>query len=301
MTDALSPSRTQLEAMAAALEASGDYRVVRKLQVRDPLPSPPAGARLGLVLDVETTGADLRGDEVIELAMVRFAYSAQGEVLGVVDTFQGYHEPSRPISAEITALTGISAETVAGHALDVDAVGAFVAPTVIVLAHNAAFDRRFAERLHPHFTTKAWGCTMAEPPWREAGFEGLKLAYLAAQSGFFYDKHRALADCLATLELLARPLPASGRTALAHLLERARLPSFRLWAEGAPFEHKDTLKGRGYRWSDGEDGKPRAWWVDLAEPALEAESAFLRQHVYGYEVEPLQRRISAYDRYSERV
>ena len=37
------------------------------------------------------------------------------------------------------------------------------------------------------------GC-MAEPPWREEGFEGLKLAYLAAPSGFFCDKHRALAD-----------------------------------------------------------------------------------------------------------
>ena len=55
-----------------------------------------AGARLGLVIDVETTGADLRGDEVIELAMVRFAYTPDGEVLGVVETFQGYHEPTAP-------------------------------------------------------------------------------------------------------------------------------------------------------------------------------------------------------------
>ena len=124
-----------------------------------------------------------------------------------MDTFQGYHEPVRPISAEITALTGISGETVAGHSLDPEAVGAFVAPAAIVLAQNAAFDRRFAERLHPWFSTKAWGCTMSEPPWREERFEGLKLAYLAAQSGFFYDKHRALHDCMATLELLARPRP----------------------------------------------------------------------------------------------
>ena len=32
------------------------------------LPSQPAGAWLGLVIVVETTGADLRGTEVIELA-----------------------------------------------------------------------------------------------------------------------------------------------------------------------------------------------------------------------------------------
>ncbi len=67
--------------MADQLEASGDYRVVRKLAAR--LPCPPGG-RLGLVVDVETTGMDVRGDEVIELAMVR-SYSPEGEVLGVLD------------------------------------------------------------------------------------------------------------------------------------------------------------------------------------------------------------------------
>lgn len=117
MTAAL--SRAELEAMAAALEASGEYRIVRRLEPCPTLPAPPADTRLGLVVDVETTGSDVRGDEVIELAMVRFAYSPDGEVLGVIDTFQGYHEPTRPISAEITALTGISAE------MDADAVGAF--------------------------------------------------------------------------------------------------------------------------------------------------------------------------------
>lgn len=126
------------------------------------------------MLDVVTTGTDHRGDEVIELAMVRFVYTPEGEVLGVQETFQGYHEPTKPISAEITALTGIDAAGVAGHRLDTDAVGSFVAPAVIVLAHNAGFDRRFAERLHPYFCTKAWGCSMGEPPWRKGGFEGIK-------------------------------------------------------------------------------------------------------------------------------
>ena len=38
-----SPSRAELEAMAAALEASGEYRVVRRLVASDLLPSPPDG------------------------------------------------------------------------------------------------------------------------------------------------------------------------------------------------------------------------------------------------------------------
>ncbi len=290
-----------LEACAGRLEASGEYRVLRKLSPRPTLQEAPKGARLGVVLDVETTGMDLVHDEVIELAMTRFAYTPDGEVLGVHETFQGYHEPSRPISPEITALTGIHPDMVAGQKLDPDAVGAFVAPAVIVLAHNAAFDRRFAERLHPYFTTKAWGCSMNEPPWREEGFEGLKLAYLAAHHGFFYDRHRALHDCLATLEILARPLPSSGRSALAALLSRARQPSWRLWATDAPFERKDLLKARGYRWNGEESGSPRAWWVDVADAALEPEIGYLHSDVYGYEADVLRRRLTAYDRYSERA
>ena len=108
----------ELERMAARLEASGEYKVLRRLTQGASLPSPPPGAKLGLVLDVETTGSDARHHEVIELAMVRFAYTPEGEVLGVHDTFQGYHEPSAPIPPEITALTGIDDAKVAGHTLD---------------------------------------------------------------------------------------------------------------------------------------------------------------------------------------
>ena len=109
------------------------------------------------------------------------------------------------------------------------------------------------------------------------------------------------ADSPAPLELLAPPPPACAQTALNRLLDRARRPSWRVWAEGAPFERKDLLKARGYRWSSGEDGRPRGWWIDLAEAALEAEIAVLRDQVYGAEVQPLTRRVTAYDRYSERV
>ena len=108
---------------------------------------------------------DCARDEVIELAMVRFVYSPEGEVLGVQDTFQGLHQPNQQIPAEITAITGIDDAMVAGHKLDLDAIGGFVAPAQIVLAHNAGFDRGFAERLHGYFSTKPWGCSMCEPPW----------------------------------------------------------------------------------------------------------------------------------------
>ena len=43
---------------------------------------------------------------------------------------------------------------------------------------------------------------MSQVEWQSEGHEGVKLAWLAAGAGFFYDKHRAVNDCHAGIELL---------------------------------------------------------------------------------------------------
>jgi DNA polymerase-3 subunit epsilon len=291
----------ELEAMAAVLEATGQYRVLRKLSSRARLEPDGAPTRTGLFVDVETTGLDPLRHEIIELAMVPFSYGLDGRIFEVGDPFHELRQPSEPIPPEITAITGISDDLVAGKAIDPAQVAAFAAPAALVIAHNAAFDRRFLERYCDTFTTKPWGCSMMQVPWAEEGHEGVKLAYLASGAGFFYDKHRAIHDCLAAIELLARPLPKSGALALSCLLEQARRPTWRLWAEGAPFELKDVLKARGYRWNAEHGGAPRAWYIDVDEAGREAELAFLRREIYQRDVAPLSRRIDAYDRFSDRV
>jgi DNA polymerase-3 subunit epsilon len=287
--------------MAAALEASGAYRVLRKLQPRPRL-DPPADVQLrtGLFVDVETTGLDPSRCEIIELAMVRFTYGLDGQIYAVGEAFGKLREPSQPIPPEVTAITGLTDEMVAGQRIDPAEVAAFAAPAALVIAHNAAFDRRVLERFCEVFRTKPWACSMSQVNWAAAGYEGLKLAYLATSAGFFYDKHRAIHDCLAALELLARPLPKSDRPALQELLAQARRPSWRIWAENAPFELKDTLKARGYRWNGEAGGAPRAWYVDVPEADREAELAFLQREIYRGEIELLVRRIDAHDRFSDR-
>ena len=286
-TDAL-----DLEAMAAALETSCDFRVLRRLAPRAPIP-PPAGliTRQGLFVDTETTGLDPIGDEIIELAMVPFTYGLDGQVYCVGEAFQQLREPSRPIPPEVTAITGIDDAMVAGQRIDPDAVARFAAPAALVVAHNAAFDRRFLERLCETFNTKPWACSMSQVDWAGEGYEGAKLAYLASGAGFFYERHRATHDCLAAIELLARTHPRSGRTGLAQLLERARAPSHRIWAENSPFDLKDVLKARGYRWNGEGSASPRAWYIDVDEAAREAEVAFLRAEIYRGDIDLLVRRI----------
>jgi len=290
-----------LEVMAQTLERSGGYRVLRRLTPFRRREA-PAGVqtRQGLFVDTETTGLDVARDEIIELAMVPFTYGLDGEIYEVGEAFQKLRQPAKSIPPEVTAITGIDDAMVEGHVIDPQSVAAFAAPAALVIAHNAAFDRKFLERYCDVFNTKPWACSMSEVDWAGEGYEGAKLAYLASSAGFFYERHRATHDCLAALELLARTHPVSRRTGLAQLLERARTPTWRIWAENSPFDLKDQLKARGYRWNAEAGSGPRAWYIDVTEGARDAEIAFLQAEIYRGEVQPLTRRVDAYDRFSSR-
>ena len=61
---------------------------------------------------------------------------------------------------------------------------------------------------------------------------------------------------------------------------------------------KDLLKARGYRWSDGSDSRPKSWWVELDEDALDDELHYLRTEIYRWpDADPPVRRLTAYDRF----
>jgi DNA polymerase-3 subunit epsilon len=96
-------------------------------------------------------------------------------------------------------------------------------------------------------------------------------------------------------------LPTTGTTALAVLLEQARKKTMRVWAEQSPFDLKDSLKRRGYRWGDGNDGRPRSWYIDLDESKLDDEIAFLKSEIYLLDVEPRLHTLTAFDRFSVRA
>jgi len=290
-----------LEKMVQTLESTGRYRVLRQLSPRMGVtPAEGAQIRQGLFVDVETTGLDSERHEIIELAMVPFTYGVDGEIYGIGEPFHQLREPSKPIPPEITAITGIDDALVAGKRIDPADVAAFAASADLVVAHNASFDRRFLDRFCQTFSAKPWACSMTQIDWSAEGFEGVKLSYLAVSAGFFYERHRAVHDCLAAIELLGMTLPRSGGLALAQLLKQARATTWRVWAERSPFDLKDVLKARGYRWNGDGSGAPKAWYIDVADADLDAKIDFLSREIYLGEVHPLTRKIDATDRFSDR-
>lgn len=292
---------TELERVARELEETGDYRVLRRLKPRTQV-NPPNGTdtKIAIILDVETTGLDLARSEVIELAMVPFEFSPAGRIFRVGAPLQQFNQPIEPIPLEIATLTGITDELVAGQHLDRARIEAFADSAAIIIAHNAAFDRPFAERISPLFKTKPWACTMCGIPWKEEGIEGRRLKDLLAHFGLFFDSHRAFEDCLAAIELLTMTLPKSGGLAMTALLERTRVPSYRISAEGAPFEAKDKLKAQGYRWNAELEQGPRAWWIEVPADRVESELAFLEREIFHLQVEIPIRKITAFERFSIR-
>lgn len=295
-------TNTEMEDLARQLEATGDYKVLRRLVPRQPAATPADYAgRTGVIVDFETTGVDAAKDEIIEVAMVKFYYSDNDEITGLAGTFQSFNEPSVPIPAEITELTGITNEMVAGQRIDAVALENFVSAANIVIAHNASFDRKFAERSWPLFEHKHWACSQTQIDWKKNGFGGAKLGYLLAGAGYFHSAHRAIDDCHAVLELLVRPLGATSTTGFAMLVDRARRKSVRVWAQNSPFDLKDVLKRRGYRWSDGSDGRLKSWYIDVDEINRNSELSYLKTEIYQRETDVHCHEITALDRFSNRV
>jgi DNA polymerase-3 subunit epsilon len=228
---------------------------------------------------------------------VLFGYDAEGRITGVEERLDQLEDPGRPIPPEITALTGIRDEDVEGRRIDEGRVLDLVTRADLVVAHNAAFDRAFLERRLSVFTEQPWACSANDVPWRAAGMESRKLEFLAYRSGVFYDGHRAENDCLAGVHVLAQELPDLGGTAMAALLRAARRTDVLFRAVGSPFETKDLLKARGYRWR----ADAKVWWRHVPADEAEAERAWLAREIYGGRSRAEEVEVTAYRRYSPRL
>ena len=272
-----------LEDIAEQLRQSGQYRIINKYYKPEGYNTDSSTDKklIGVFLDTETTGLSCVTDRIIELGMVKFEYTEDGRIFRLLDEFNRYQDPGMPIPEAITKLTGITDDMVKGHQINVEEVDSYLKDVDIIIAHNAQFDRAFFEIIFPTITPKPWGCSMYDIDWKNEGISSHKLEYIAYKYNFFFEGHRAITDCLAGVHILSQESLISKQPVLKQLLESALAIRFRLWATNAPYESKDLLKMRGYRWSMNQNDKQRAWSIELKEDQIEEEINYLHSEIYG--------------------
>ena len=279
---------------------SQDIKVTRPFTPREFYSTNQATTRLlkAAILDTETTGTNQAIDKIIELGIVIAEYCPDtGQVYRVLETYNELEDPCIPIPPESTKIHGITDLMVQGKKIvDVD-VEQLMSDVSLVIAHNASFDRGFVETRLPFFQKKAWACSFAQIPWKAEGIGSASLEFLAYKCGFHFSGHRASVDCHALLEVLQSDLPVSGTKVFKMLLDKARSPDIKVWAINAPFDNKDKLKERAYRW----DGERKTWHKTIASEDLAQEVDWLRIEVYENRPFKLEHeKMDAYNRFTAR-
>ena len=266
-----------LQQCAEQLKQSDDYQVLEKLSAKTAFNSPtPENCHRVCIIDTETTGLDTDVCEIIELGYQIIEFDSQGNLYQVLSSQNFLNEPNGEISAEVTRVTGLTMDDVKGHSIPWDVVENEMSDVQLIVAHNAGFDRPVVERYSDVFVNKIWGCSVAQIDWTNLAHVGSKSQeFLCWKVGqFFYGAHRALDDVQALCQLLSLPISDEQKPALGFLLQSVRQSKSLVKATGAPFDVKDDLRTRGYRWNVSE----RVWQKVIDDATLQDELAWLIEH-----------------------
>jgi DNA polymerase III subunit epsilon len=219
----------------------------------------------GVVFDVETTGLDYAKDEIIEISYITFLLDPKPRIK-LARSFLA--ENSSPLSDEIRQITGLDDELLKGETIPWNEIDHVFKNAHIVIAHNAAFDIRFLRKYLPGFKAK-FACSLKHIDWESKNKKSRDLISLAAHHGFLNPfPHRALFDTATLFRIVADYIP--------EISQRSQYQYFKIAAVAAPYDKKDLLKQRRYRW----DADAKVWWRIVDETIMEAEMAFLKESIY---------------------
>lgn len=178
-----------------------------------------AQKKIYAVIDIETTGGMAKRDRITEVAIALY------DGVEILDTWQSLINPERSIPWEITRITGITDDMVADAPRFYEVAKQIVTMTegAIFVAHNVRFDYGFIrnefESLGFTYTRRQLDTVVLS---RKA-FPGLKsysLGNLIRHFGIEVEnRHRAMDDVLATVDILGRALNLeSGKMAADRLI-----------------------------------------------------------------------------------
>ena len=176
-------------------------------------------------LDLETTGLNKETCKIIEFAGKLTAIDKNnGELIGIIDKYQSFNDPEENIAPEITRVTGITNEDVAGHSLDWEYISNLINHADIIVAHNASLDRAFMDRYLPLSKDKVWVCSVNDINWPQRGFGARGQEMLCIWHGFYYESHRAMSDVDSLIPLVTIDVAGLNKASV-ELLANAKKPS----------------------------------------------------------------------------
>ncbi len=185
--------------------------------------------KLYAVVDLETTGGKASMEKVIEVAIVLF------DGKEIIDSYETLIHPERAIPSSITRLTGITNEMVVDAPKFYEVAKKIVEMTegAIFVAHNVRFDYQFLReefgRLGFTFSRKQL-CTVRLSRKAFPGLRGYGLSKLIDHFNIpIENRHRAMGDTMATVDVLKRILDQEGNDDMANDLinqgvKESRLP-----------------------------------------------------------------------------
>lgn len=155
------------------------------------------------VVDLETTGIRPGADRIVEIGAVRV------EGFELAERFERLVDPGVPLPSEITRLTGIRPQDLAGRVGVGPALRAFLAfaGDAVLVAHNARFDIGFIDAELRRLRGRRFAGTVLDTvPLARKLVPGRTRYSLGALADRFSTEtapcHRALPDALATAEIL---------------------------------------------------------------------------------------------------
>lgn len=162
------------------------------------------------IVDIETTGGRAIRDKITEIAIV--VHNGRE----VLETFETLLNPEMPIPYGITELTGITNDMVRSAPRFYEVAKKIVELTegAIFVAHNVRFDYSFVQeefRRLGYTYTRRQLCTVRLSRKVFPGYSSYSLGNLIVAMGLNAgDRHRAMGDTIATVDLFERILSQSG-------------------------------------------------------------------------------------------